>query len=163
MSTTQRTTRFRCGNAAPSFPASSVVTKNGKFGSTKGPTRSCCSRAVPGRDSAMTAPTARAAPQRAPLSERRTRIVTRGSPAHHRHGLRGAPRLPALTILAREPAIRLRHVRHLHLGAVVEDLLRLTRAQCDDAEEHRLGELCRILEWRAHRALALARVGPVGL
>src|SRR5215203_3001037 len=146
MTTTHRTARLRCGKAAPSFPASSVVTTNGKPGSTNGPTRSCCSRAVPGRDSAMTAPSARAAPQRAPLSERLIDQITRRSSAHHGHGLRRAPWLPALTVLAREPAVRLGHVGHLHLRTIVEDLLRLARAERDDTEEHRLGELGRVVE-----------------
>src|SRR5215213_5516825 len=163
MSTTQRTARFRCGNAAPSFPASSVVTTNGKPGSTKLPTLSSCAVASPIRHSAATAPTARAAPQRAPLTLRRMLPITRSSPAHHGNGLRRTPRLPALTVLAREPAIRLGHVGDLHLRAVVEDLLRLAGTQRDDAEEHRLGELGRVLELRAGLSFALARVRPVGL
>src|SRR5215207_5652529 len=163
MSTTQRTARFRCGNAAPSFPASSVVTTNGKPGSTKLPTLSSWAVASPVRQSAATAPTARAAPQRAPLTVRRMLPITRSSPAHHRNDLRRAPWLPTLTVLAREPAIRLGHVGHLHLRAVVEDLLRLAGAQRDDAEEHRLGELRRVVEGRAGLSFALARVGPIGL
>src|SRR5688572_11127871 len=161
MSTTQRTARFRCGNGASSFPASSVVTKYGKSRSTKSPNGLSCMLAPPGRHNAATAPSARAAPQRAPLSERLTPLPTTASPSHHGHDLGCAPRQPALPLLAREPAIRLGHVGDLHLRAVVEDLLRLAGAQGDDAEQHRLGELGRVVERRARGAFALAGVGPV--
>src|SRR5215207_552237 len=146
MSTTQRTARFRCGNAGPSLPASRVVTTNGKPDSTKLPGGSSCGVALPIRHSAATAPIARAAPQRAPLSECRMRTFTRRLSAHHGYDLRCAPRLPPLTVFAREILVDLGRVGDLHLRAVVQDLARLAGTQRDDAEQHRLGELRRVVE-----------------
>ena len=119
----QRTARFRCGNASPSLPASSVVTKYGKPGSTNGPNFGSWLLALPSRVSVATAPSARAAPQRAPLSVRRTAFVTAPSPTHDGHRLRRAPRLPPLPVLARQALVRVGDVRDLHVRAVVEDLL----------------------------------------
>src|SRR4051812_34967516 len=165
MSTTQRTARLWAGKAPPGTPASSVETMNGNPGSTKGPTASVVSVAT-GRVSVRTAPkpvvhdaaTASAAPARAPASERR---INRRSTTDDGHGLRRAPRLPALAILTRQPPIDLGCVGDLHLRAVVENLPRLAGAERNDAEQHRLRQLRRILERRAGRAFALARVAPV--
>src|SRR6185369_2526038 len=167
MSTTQRTARLRAGKAPPVCAASSVETMNGKPGSTKGPTASV----VSGRDRAsataarsfvtLVVAAASAHMASAPASGRRARAIKRRSATDDGHGLRRAPGLPALAILARQPPIDLGCVGDLHLGAVVEDLPRLAGAQRDDAEQHRLRQLRRILERRAGGAFALAGIAPV--
>src|SRR5436190_2633511 len=172
MSTTQRTARLRAGNAPPVTPASRVETMNGKPGSTKGPTASVVSAiALPPvaaadaarRFVARVAATARAHTASAPATGRRARANNPRSTTDDGHGFRRAPRLPALAILARQPPIDLGCVGDLHLRAVVEDLPRLAGAQRDDAEQHRLRQLRRILERRAGGAFALARIAPVFL
>src|SRR3982751_346673 len=170
MSTTQRTARLRAGNAPPAVPASSVETMNGKPGSTKLPTSSVVSMAtgptsVPAARRLVVhdAATASAAPARAPASGRRNRQIRRRSTTDDRHGLRCVPRLPALAILARQPPVHLGRIGDLHLRAIVENFPRLTGAQRHDAEQHRLGQLGRVLERRACGAFALARVRPVRL
>src|SRR3954462_14315374 len=70
---------------------------------------------------------------------------------------------PTGAILSRQVLIRFRDVGDAHLGAVIKDLPSLPGTQRDDSEEHGLGELRGVLEWRAGLRLALDRLHPVHL
>src|SRR4051812_10793978 len=96
----------------------------GKPGSTKG-AKGSSHAALPTFHAVATASTA---PQRAPASVRLIVRFTNRSATDPRHGLRRAPRLPSLPILARQPPVGFRHVGHLHLRTVIQDLLRLAGA-----------------------------------
>src|SRR5688572_23175968 len=74
----------------------------------------------------------------------------------------------ALTVLAAQQLLALERliarrdgVGDFHLRAVVVNLL--AGAECDDAEEHHLGERCRVVERRRDLGLALDRFDPVHL
>src|SRR5450759_2894587 len=85
----------------------------------------------------------------------------RGSSMHHGFLWMNYSDCPTGAILSRQVLIRISDVGDTHVLAVVQDLSPLPRAQRDDPEQHRLGELCSVLEWRAGLGLALDRLHPV--